>query len=390
MPKSKSAPSSQQEELQSLLRDSGSWDELMETLAGLTPRQRKAHQSLMVDAVRLDNPYESLKVVQDLLEAFPEWINATDRGKNTALGIAASMVRLDVVDFLVSKGANPTLRNADGDDALSRAIGVMDNHRIQEAVTNAVLDSGVFSSEQLSTALTEAADRKSLGAVRALLSRGADFSKSFTNGMTSGSYSSALHQACFNSEAPEHQPCPMVQVMLDNPHAGSVLNQGWGDLDMGAPIHSASYRGNNGVIRQLLEKGAWLNPPTDIAPTHPKTPLMDAAFGGQSDTIVFLLERGADPLAVDSTGKNALHHLMMTDLETQDEEEEEALLLPGMDALLAAGTDPFALDEDNMSPLKLAEEACHTLLARRLRERYAQQLETQLPQAAPQRNSPRL
>ena len=180
----KAAQKLQQNELQSLLEDPGSWDELLEILGGLTPRQRKAHQALFVDAVRLDNPHESLKAVQDLLEAFPDWLNATDRGKNTAVAIAAAMVRLDVVDFLLSKGADPTLKNTDGNDALGRAIGVMDNHRIQEAVTNAVLDSGAYTGSQLAEALTEAADRKSLGAARALLARGADFSAQFKNGFS--------------------------------------------------------------------------------------------------------------------------------------------------------------------------------------------------------------
>ena len=54
---------------------------------------------------------------------------------------------------------------------------------------------------------------------------------------------------------------------------------------------------------------------------------MSAAFGGQSEAIVFLLEKGADPFAVDSSGRNALHHLMMTDLEIQDEDDEKALAL---------------------------------------------------------------
>lgn len=52
----KAAQKLQQNELQSLLEDPGSWDELLEILGGLTPRQRKAHQALFVDAVRLDNP----------------------------------------------------------------------------------------------------------------------------------------------------------------------------------------------------------------------------------------------------------------------------------------------------------------------------------------------
>lgn len=388
----KAAQKLQQNELQSLLEDPGSWDELLEILGGLTPRQRKAHQALFVDAVRLDNPHESLKAVQDLLEAFPDWLNATDQGKNTAVAMAAAMVRLDVVDFLLSKGADPTLKNTDGNDALGRAIGVMDNHRIQEAVTNAVLDSGAYTGSQLAEALTEAADRKSLGAARALLARGADFSAQFKNGFSGYHYSSALHQACFNSEAPENERCPMVQVMLDNPHSAGVLNEGWvgPHSETGAPIHNAAYRGNQGILQQLLEKGVWLNPPEDISREHPQTPLMSAAFGGQSEAIVFLLEKGADPFAVDSSGRNALHHLMMTDLEIQDEDDEKAFLLPGMEALLAAGTDPFALDEDNHNVLNLAENAGHTLLVRHLRERFAEQLERQLPQGMAKRNAPRL
>ena len=387
----KAAHKSQQEELQSLLRDSGSWDELLEILSDLTPRQRKAHQSLFVDAVRLDNPHESLKAVQDLLEAFPDWLNATDRGKNTAVAMAAAMVRLDVVDFLLSKKADPTLKNTDGLDALGRAIGVMDNHRIQEAVTNAVLDSGVFTTAQLAEALNEAADRKSLGAVRALLARGADLSSPFGSA-TGYHYGSALHQACFDSEASENERCPMVQAMLDNPHSSAVLNQGWvgPHSETGAPIHSAAYRGNQGVLQQLLEKGAWINPPEDIASEHPKTPLMSAAFGGNSEAIAFLLEKSADPLAVDASGRNALHYLAITDLEIQDEDDEKNFLLPGMKALLDAGADAFAKDKNHLSALNLAEIAGLTLLVRHLRERFAQQLEDQLPQGTAKRNAPRL
>lgn len=60
--------------------------------------------------------------------------------------------------------------------------------------------------------------------------------------------------------------------------------------DPGLPLRIASFKGFNGIIRELLDHGAAINP----APNPPQEcPIALAARGAQTDTVRLLLEMGA-------------------------------------------------------------------------------------------------
>jgi ankyrin repeat protein len=58
------------------------------------------------------------------------------------------------------------------------------------------------------------------------------------------------------------------------------------------PIISAAERGQTGVVRALLDRGADVN--SVVNGRYPWTPLMHAAFRGHTETARLLLDRGAD------------------------------------------------------------------------------------------------
>lgn len=57
----------------------------------------------------------SIEDIQDLIDSNNNFdINAHDPAGNTALHLAIYLQKLDIVKYLLSKGANPTLSNLSG------------------------------------------------------------------------------------------------------------------------------------------------------------------------------------------------------------------------------------------------------------------------------------
>lgn len=75
----------------------------------------------------------------------------------------------------------------------------------------------------------------------------------------------------------------------------SLNNLGW------SPIHYAAIRGNDKIVKYLLDNGAWPNSP---APDG-SNPLMMAVSAGSMASIEALIEAGADPRAVNFEGVSA-------------------------------------------------------------------------------------
>ena len=64
------------------------------------------------------------------------------------------------------------------------------------------------------------------------------------------------------------------------------------------PLHDAAFRGNAETVTVLLEAGADLEARNESG----TTPLHMAALGGNAETVTALLEAGADPKAPDNDG----------------------------------------------------------------------------------------
>ena len=140
----------------------------------------------------------------------------------------------------------------------------------------------------LDSPVADAAMDGDIGAVRALLTEGADVNAPQGDGMT------ALHWAA------EAGDVEMVGMLL---YAGANL-QGVTRLGDYTPLHLASKAGKDRVVAQLLEAGA---DPSAYTTTGDVTPLHFAAASGSTATVEALLDHGADVDVTESVrGQTAL------------------------------------------------------------------------------------
>jgi ankyrin repeat protein len=192
----------------------------------------------------------------------------------------------------------------------------------QGAKVDSVSDKGV-------PALAAAASEGHAAAVRALLESGADVTLANRYGAT------ALHIAAGQGRD------EVIKVLLDH---GADVNVGTPGPEVPpavageTPLFDAVAR-HPGTARLLIERGADVNPRNGRG-----TPLMQAALNGASESVVILLENGADATILNDEGQMALQEVGEHCLSP-----EAALALakqskagPGIlnDALLAAANGP--------------------------------------------------
>ena len=333
-------------------------------LKELSPQSTADLGALLPHAATLPDEHAAIRLVEEIAQARPEWINAFshDEGRAmTALHIAVQRNSLVLVDCLLEMGADPKLNTGWGFNALEMAAGGGGNARLLEAITTAILERGVFDREDKDKALIVAADNGNLGAVRALMKEGAGFS--WVGGGHNGDMGTALAVASFHSEE-DWSSEKIVAAMLASKKAIKVLDQGWDNDSYGSAVHCAAFSGNAKVLGLLVQAGASVNPPDDMDEEYPNTPLMAAADGIQPDTMKILIEAGADATLVNNRGRNALHHLAGADGHGGD--PEDASIKQCMTLLVAAGCDPNAADDHGLTPAQVAKEAGRSTLARAL------------------------
>ena len=140
------------------------------------------------------------------------------------------------------------------------------------------------------SALQHAAASGNLGAVRALLSAGADVLHWDINGIT------ALHAASNTYNG------PVVRTLLD--HGAEVSRR---TKDAQTPLHFAVNAGGESVVRILLEYGADLS----IADNQNKRPLDCAIHTNNEPMVRLLLEYGGDITHQDREGRTPLHYAVI-------------------------------------------------------------------------------
>jgi ankyrin repeat protein len=283
---------------------------------GADPRARRSSGAHALDSAAQEG---HLAVVDLLIAHDARLLDLPGAGERTALMAAASAGRLDVVQRLLSLGADPRLRESEGTQALDWAA--QNGHR---AVADALLthDPGLldFPGFGERTALLAAAWNGHEDVVRELLARGADTRRRRASG------AHVLDGAAQDGHA------EVVELLLR--HDPGLLNlPGFGER---TALMAAAINNRLEVVRVLLAHGAdptlresegtraldWAcqcghqavaeillkhDPKLlDLPGFGDRTALVAAACNGHADLVAWLLKMGADPRKRECEGTRAL------------------------------------------------------------------------------------
>jgi hypothetical protein len=103
-----------------------------------------------------------------------------------------------------------------------------------------------------------------------------------------------LNSACFRGVSGE-----VVELLLD---AGAATDATSDEQFGSLPIHECAYSGSIEAIGVLLDHGVDVNSRQTV---YEATPLIVAAWQGDEDTVMFLLDNGADPTLTTQDGATA-------------------------------------------------------------------------------------
>lgn len=205
---------------------------------------------------------------------------------STPLRVAAELKHQDIMNFLLDHGGDVGVEVKSGTTSLMIAAmtgrptivaDVLDS----KPALNAHADFLFFNDRAGKTALMIAAERGFRDVVRLLLGAGANPNASSRNGMT------ALHSAAWSAKDVE-----IVELLIA--HGADLNAKG---QEIGTPITQAL---DVEVARVLLDAGADVN---DVSDSDGRTLLHWAALNCDRKLITFLLEHGADPLALNRWGQ---------------------------------------------------------------------------------------
>jgi cytohesin len=271
-----------------------------------------------------------LEVAQILFDATEgQGLEERDSNGETALSYAASGGSREVVAFLLSKGAQTSSRDVEGNTPFMWACREREVEAAQmlfDATQGQGLDD---QDEEGCTALHQAASEGHKEVVAFLLSKGADIIRSDANGRT------PLLCACYAGDL------ELVQMVLA---AGGRLEER--DRDGGTVLHRAAFAGTKELVGFLLSKGVQ----ADIKNDNMETALMRACYYGNQKVAQLLLKYTGDQGVneTDSEGRTALHLAMAY----QWLANGECLRM-----LLLAGADPDIADNEGRTPRQVAEQA---------------------------------
>jgi ankyrin repeat protein len=269
----------------------------------------------------IENGWDEVAIELVRAGADPNVLNEEDADETmvTPLMLAARAGRWNVIDALLAAGADPKRANAQGDTAVvlagrGRHAGAL--KRLLPFATlldrEKIYDPKGYAQRQAHpdplAQLREAATAGDLSTVKRLLEQGVDI-----NGLAGPAADTALAEAV---RAERHD---VMEYLLA---AGAELNA----RSLNPPICWAAMRGNEGLVRDFLARGALVDgPPGSIS-----TALASAAMQGYAAIAKLLVDAGANANAVDSDGVSVL-------LRAQDFEIRRKQPNPVIPVILAAG-----------------------------------------------------
>jgi ankyrin repeat protein len=198
---------------------------------------------------------------------------------------AATFGNTAAVGTLLKQGVNPDATAADKNRRSALILATAGGHR--EAV-KAILVAGAdvdYRDAAGLSALNWAAIRSQNHVAQLLLSSGADVNTRDNNGVSPLLYSVGTRNT------------PLVQLLADSGADLDVLS----DANKMTPLLVAAENGDMETLVLLLELGANVNGGT----LEGYVPLMAAAESGQLKVVELLLSRGADPGKIDRKGMSA-------------------------------------------------------------------------------------
>ena len=309
-------------------------------------------------------------LLDGLLEAGAD-INHQNRHGQTPLIMMAysSMVRDAVAPLLLARGADPNLQDYRG-NTLLHLLATEKGRTDPSTVVRLLLSHGAgleIRNRQHETPLMAAVARKNVKVAQLLIEAGADVNVSSKRGnpligslIFCDPEKVAILKLLVDAGADvaatsEYGPLPLAQafysslyldcldparILLD---AGADPNRQ--DRNGTAPIHSLAYWSKKDpvpALALLLNHGARI----DIRNQQQMTALLLAARNGTSlAPMQALLDRGADPAAVDERGNTLLHHVAMN---TNPGSKERLAFA------LASGGDPAAVNHKGQTALDSA------------------------------------
>ena len=229
------------------------------------------------------------------------------------------------VTACLDAGADPKVRDYDGDTPLNKAAGYNENPAVSEVLLAAGANLEARASMQ-NTPLHQAARyNENSAVVQVLLAAGAELEPRNYHGFT------PLHRAAMDNENPA-----VLQALLA---AGAELEARAEDGH--TPLHwAAGYNENLAVVQVLLAAGAEL----EVRDEDGFTPLRWAARNKNSAVLQVLLAAGAELEVRDEDGFTPLHQAAMN-------------VNPAVSkALLAAGAELEVRDKDGFTPLHRAAD----------------------------------
>ena len=330
------------------------------------PKQQVAEETLM-DLI-------SAGKMSEVKQRFSnsDQINQKNAQGQSLLHIAALKNDAEMVQFLISLGADQDIRDKSGDTPLSASIAA-DCFASVKVLADA--GSNIFARNSVGVTVAELARRKGadgLNAIitpktvlqqdgdgRTLLHQAADrLDPAATEKiLASGGDTSVLDAAGDTALAivykkPTESASASIAAALllagAEPLRGdftyfetSVLkrNPGMRFEEGRTPLHIASEKGHSGYVSYLLSK----NVPVNVKDVASSTPIHEAVRNGMIDCTELLLKAGADPDPKDASGNTPLHLVMP--LATRS-----AIFAK----LLAAGADPNQKDNYGETPLHIA------------------------------------
>jgi len=225
---------------------------------------------------------QDLKRLRKLLAGTPALAKGQDAGGSSVLHHAAAFGTKEILDLLLTNGAEVNKRNSRGATPLHWAVS-------DEARTRLLLEKGAAINSQTDSGRTPlylAASQSDHDSVlRLLLDKGADPNLATLNGRT------PLMTAAANGEL------AMVRLLLEH-KANPKAAMGTGS----AALFDAARSRNLAMVRLLLDAGADVN----TATKRRETVLGVAAMQGSEEIVNLLLERGAEVNVRDERGYSPL------------------------------------------------------------------------------------